>query len=785
MTLALAVILTLAAAPAFAQDALELADEVMLPGGGEQTFTFEAPDVPDGLIAVLAFRGRIVRDEGTAGHTPGVQVFLNDTELTGRRLVNKSEDLTWGAGRVGTWWSRGFRLMYSPDFEANNDPENPYYIHGGKAYTFELNVHDLLQPGENTLRLKHPQADPEFRPAQIVDLRIIAREPAETEPGDPGPPTGPLPFIAPERDHREQFTVNCAPGGGILVTVGGREYALDSSFSHERGGWNALSASQEPTGEDGAWSVQVGIAEGGFAVTAQAADYRIERLVTVHDEYIEVADTVTNTSGRDIALLQRHETDADPDELQDLYLAGLHPGSKTGVMYEPSNPTVLLIHEGSQMGLMPHDDVLRVHSRIRSMDGRAGIRDDDGALAAGASETYRWEIFPSETTGYYEMVNAVRRAHDVNFEIPGGFAFINPREPFLSMSDEELAAWLDAKNAQIVGISISVPKYKGRPTHGTAFLQVDHTAKKEFAERIRRIRPGTKVLVYFHCFLDVTDDAPERFPECRTLGPDGVQRTYTSDREYLRHFFPTEENAYGEQMEEFVRIILEEIGADGVYWDEISQSRWAYHYGEPWDGRSADVNAETLQITRKKASVSLISLRFRRALVQDILDRSMMIGNGSPNTRTMTEPHFPRFIETGSVSNLLRGQLYTPIGLGDHLSERTTQDCVDGMRRHLDYGGVYYFYHDQVPVDYPSITERMFPCTPLELHEGYILAQERILTNTSGNFGWGDDAEFEVYVYGPDGREVEDFAAPVVEREGARYVQLRLPRDYMAAIVRK
>jgi hypothetical protein len=79
----------------------------------------------------------------------------------------------------------------------------------------------------------------------------------------------------------------------------------------------------------------------------------------------------------------------------------------------------------------------------------------------------------------------------------------------------------------------------------------------------------------------------------------------------------------------------------------------------------------------------------------------------------------------------------------------------------------------------------MFPCTPLELHEGYILAQERILTNTSGNFGWGDDAEFEVYVYGPDGREVEDFAAPVVEREGARYVQLRLPRDYMAAIVRK
>ena len=74
---------------------------------------------------------------------------------------------------------------------------------------------------------------------------------------------------------------------------------------------------------------------------------------------------------------------------------------------------------------------------------------------------------------------------------------------------------------------------------------------------------------------------------------------------------------------------------------------------------------------------------------------------------------------------------------------------------------------------------------PLELHEGYILAEERILTNTSGNFGWGDDSQFEVHVYGPDGLELADFEAPVVEQDGARFVELRLPRDHMAAIVRR
>lgn len=443
------------------------------------------------------------------------------------------------------------------------------------------------------------------------------------------------------------------------------------------------------------------------------------------------------------------------------------------------------MNEGSQIALMPYDDVLRIHAQIRSTDGRAGIYDSDGALAAGASETYRWEVYPSTTPGYYEMVNAIRRAHEVNFEIPGGFCFIEPREPFLSMTDEELAAWLDAKNAEIVSISITSPKYNGEPSHGTAFLKVEHTAKKEFVERIRRVRPGTKVLVYFHTFIDVTEDAPTIHEDARILAADGSQRLYTEGRDALRMYFPTEENAYGEAMEEFVRVILEEIGADGVYWDEMSQSRWPYHFGAPWDGRSADVDPATLRITRPKTSVSLISQPFRLRLGQSIIDRSMLIGNGSPITRTMTQLRFPRFIETGSLSNLLRGHLYTPIGLGDHLTERTTQDTVKGMRRQLDYGGLYYFYHSQVDVNFPSITEQMFPCTPLELHEGYILAEERILTNTSGSFGWGDDSEFEVHVYGPDGLELADFEAPVVEQDGARFVELRLPRDHMAAIVRR
>ncbi|MGD9497373.1 MAG: hypothetical protein AB7Y46_13825, partial [Armatimonadota bacterium] len=347
---------------------MKLVDEVTLPGGGSQEFTFTAPQVPEGKIPVLHFLGRL-ENERYAGHSPGIRVYLNGAELDGQALVNKPADLEWGGGRIAPWWSRGFRLMYSPDFEGNDEPDNPYYISSGQAYAFDLDLSGVLQPGENTLRLTHAQAAADFRAAIIADLRIVVREAPETAVIETGPPRGPLPFIAPETDHRVDFTATCTPGGGVSITVGGQTWAFDSEFSHERGGWNVLSGAGAASGEEG-WAPQVGMLESGFTVQATAADYTVERRVRVLDEYVSVEDTITNRSGRDIALLQRHTTDA--AGITDLYLCGLRPPSRTGVQYEPANSTVLLVREGSQVAVTPYDDVLRVHAQVFCLDGRGG-----------------------------------------------------------------------------------------------------------------------------------------------------------------------------------------------------------------------------------------------------------------------------------------------------------------------------------------------------------------------------------------------------------------------------
>ncbi|HUS80663.1 MAG TPA: hypothetical protein VM283_05295, partial [Armatimonadota bacterium] len=305
MRLILIVVLGLASVWACsAQAPLTIAEEVTLPGGGEQSFTFDRPTVPEGQMAVVHFRGRL-QSERQGGHTPGVRVYLNGTELDDRRLVNKPRELQWGAGRIASWWGRGFRLMYSPDLEGNNREDNPYYIYGGQAYTFDLDVTDLLAAGENTLRLAHVQPAADFTPAIIVDLRIEVREAVEGHGIEAGPPTGPLPFIAPAKP-ASGYAVSSTPGGGVLVTVAGQQFRLDSSFTHERGGWNVLSGTGAAEGEEG-WQVEVQPAAGGFSAHARARDYAIERTVSTEDECIAIEDTVTNISGRDLALLQRHE----------------------------------------------------------------------------------------------------------------------------------------------------------------------------------------------------------------------------------------------------------------------------------------------------------------------------------------------------------------------------------------------------------------------------------------------------------------------------------------------
>jgi len=737
-------------------DAVRLASllaDVKLNRGKKKAFRFFITEVPRRREMVLLLSARLNAPK-VAGHAPALRLTLNGTPLDGNRLVNKPLRVRARGGPVYSM-SAGDCLTtyYSPDFASPDT--NPYYglLGGVKACAFELRVTELLRHGENELVVENAA------PASVTNILVVAGARIESRPllprpeGRAGAPTGRLPVYQPRSTFHTEFRVRTLPDAQIEMTVGDERMLVCSSFSTPKPQW----------------------------VHASSPYFRHARRVEPKSEAILVFDTFTNLTDENLPLMHRHEAQLG-DRLRGVWLAGLERPTGTGRTSESSNPAAFAATTARGIGLIALDDVFRVHYSGYARDGSIGIADNSLVLQPGAKYTAKWAIVPTDAPDYWRFLNAARRLVNANFTIPGGFAFLRASRHIKAWSDQQVCDFLRFKD--VLYACASIDRYKGRYAHGTAFQQAQHEPCREAFTRRRRLVPGVQHLVYFHCFLDTTDEAPKRFADARTLRADGRQADY--GQLHQRLFFPTESNSYGAAITRNVDVILDEIGADGVYWDEHEYSACAYHYGPPWDGASGDIDPRKMTLRRLKSSVILLSEPWRLAMAKRILARGPLVGNGVPRTRAMANLRFPCFVETGSISHCTKAHLYSPIALGDHRTERSEEDAYQTMLAALDYGCVYYWYND-IPVvpTHHHLTRYMYPITPLELHEGLIIGKERIITKKSGLFGWGDRSQHEVHVFDHQGRQVEDYPAPTIERNHNTYTELRLPKDWSAAVVRR
>jgi len=739
-------------APAFVRGA-PVFDKVELPPGGKRTFPFTGSIPPAGREAVLALKARLDTPK-VAGYTQALRLTLNGVALDGKRLLKKPLERQGRDGRVHRLVAADrFTAYYAPDFASAD--ASPYAIAGVKTGEFELRVTDLLREGANELVVENACSPKVPYPLVAADCAIAFAAPAPPPRPKAGPPSGPLPVCAPVAEPKTDFKLEPSSGTSLTIETGGERFTVASRFSTPAGSWERGSN----------------------------AFFRHSRRVERTAEAAIVRDTFENLTDENLPLMQRHEV-AFSSPLRRIWLAGLSPAGLTGATSAPEHPASFGATAERGIGLLALNDEFRVHVSNYAADGALGLADDHFVLRPGASYTAEWAILPTARPDSFDFVNAARRLLDANFTIPDCFAFLRAGPHTEKWPDEKFAEFIRLKSANLVCASIGHPLYQGRYPHGNAFPLVPHDSFQRHVERVRRLAPGVRSSVYFHCFIDAEEGAAEKHPEARVLRGDGSHADYGEP--FYGIFFPTESNAYGRAVRRNVAIILDEIGADGVYWDEMEYSAYHYHYGEPWDGCSADIDPKTLKIGRLKSSVALLSQTWRLALAREILARGPLIANGQPHTRSLAGLKFPRFVETGSVSNCARAQLHSPVALGDHLTERGEEDAYRNMVAALDYGCVSHWYGDlQVVPAYETLTKHMYPITPVELREGYLIGKERILTNRSGLFGWGDRARREVHVYDDTGREAPGFAAPSVERDGAIFTELRIAEGWSAAIVRK
>ncbi len=728
--------------------------ELELKNGESVTNAISLAALPTDREVILALKARMQFDV-PGGHTPALQVRVNGRVVNASRLVNKPQFGKANDGRIHPLAAgERFSTFYAPDFTSADASQ--YGMIGVKTSEFEFRISDLLQTGTNELVIGNGAQAGVTEPMVVAEGRLLLRSAAPGAVLKAGPPTGSLALFKPAAKHKVDYSARELPESKIEIKLNGELFIIESEFSTPAPAW----------------------------VRGSTTYFSHQREVENRDETIIIRDTFTNLTSQNLPLMQRHQARAENGDLKHVWLAGVSPAGLVGSSASPENPATFGTTGQSGLGLLPLNDEFLVHTSNFAADGMLGLADRQFILRPGATYTAEWAVVPVELPDYFDFVNAVRRLRDVNFTIRECFAFLRAGPLVQDWTDAEFVDFARFKSANHLSASIDWPMHEGLYPHGTAFQLIERGHFKSWVERIRRLLPGVRSSVYFHCFIDVVADSPDKFSDARVLRSDGSQADYGKPRDKI--FFPTATNEYGRAVTKNVDLILDEIGADGVYWDEIEYSAYQYHYGEPWDGCSADIDTSTHQITRLKSSVALLSQDWRVALAKQILARGPLIGNGQPHTRTMARLKFPRFVETGSPSNCAAAQLFSPIALGDHLTERSEGDAYRTMLTALDFGCLYHWYNDMTVIPkYPTLTEHMVPFTPVELHEGFIIGEERIMTKRSGLFGWGDRSTHEVHAYDEHGREMTDFQAPLVERDGANFSELRLADGWSAAVVRQ
>ncbi|NLX96355.1 MAG: hypothetical protein GXY83_09275 [Rhodopirellula sp.] len=711
-----------------------------------------------------------------AGSNPWMIVHVNGNVVVEQDLLNKTNTFTLNNGVDLNWHNTGhrWRVLYSPDFKAAVGDEKLAYgvSEDVEPYRFVWDVTRHVRPGENTIRVTHLQVLPAPTTMVLRNVVLEVGRPIQRPGNDvvTAAPVGPLPTFVANGRQRLPLAVQTGPEGRLRLTSRDHMVDIATRISLPGGNWHVPS--------DGAALSRV---DGQATAAWSAGVCRVKRQVTVRDDHVHVADRLTNTGDELLGLMVRHRAEGTQAPTQVL-LGGLPAFGERASAKEPPNPSTYARWDDFGVGLVAEDDVFRVHIDSFSDPGGFGIADNSLGIPSGEAVTLEWSVYPTFPGDYWAFVNAVRRNWDMNYEIPGAFVFNGHLKP--GQSAEYYGQWMRDRGLRMVcGGIAQYPDDKY--AHGTGILHAPQFIASE-ADWTRKMgqTTGLMPIAYFHCYACTEPDGEKLYADSRMLDGKGEHVVYPY-RYPIPLYVPTRENSYGKAIYRYLDTLIDKIGVKGVYWDEMAYSVLRATPHAPWDGCSVRIDPRTHAVGGKLTNLSLLSQGLRADLVDYIRGKGLfLMANTQAHTRTMARLKVVRFVETGTYSGLTNTHLGCPLGLGNHHPEDTQADRARHIRDLLMRGAVYYghtYYHDPADWDFNAV---MYPITPVELHEGVVLGEQRIHTAVSGCFGWPDGAAARVYVVDAEGQRVDDANVREVIDAGGRLYEIRIPSDHFAILVR-
>lgn len=728
--------------------------ELTLPPGEAKEWLLPAARAGEGERLVLEWSARM-----ESPRLGGSMYFL-EVELNGRavspaldrvrcRLLNKPP-MTGRADRPMPWHAAasGWRIVYAPDFEAAKASE-----YGPEAYRFVVDVTDLMEPeGTNRLTIRR-------RTALNQSAAVLRGVELRREAGTPVVRT-PVPGLLPTAD---SWRLGSSDDGAPVVAAAGASFPLTTRISRPGGGWYRIGPASLP-GEPAEWD---GAAGGRYAGNG----FTVARKLTQGPRVV-VEDTFENVSGADLGWMVRYEWRL-PGPAPTVYLGG-DDDPAVESLYRPANPTVYVPLGGVRLGLVIEDDVLRAQARVGYQADPAAVYAETQRLALppGGRCTLRLALYPRTAGDYFEFINQVRSDWGVRATVDGPILWGFYPHQVLALSDQDIAQGVQRQGIRqfVSGGGWNDPTIdRSEKTRqigfGTGVLEPFFAPMRErmkrAADKIRAAAPGVKVLYYNHCFFNVPESDPERFRDSWIVTAAGQRFVNGWSGAYTASggVYPTLTNTFGPAWRRTLDTLLDQYGADGVYWDDSS---WPTGLGEPitygeWDQRSAILDPATFAIQARIGNLLLLAKAYRLSIHEHLARRGApLLCNGQPTTLDENRLTSPRFSEThDSLGRSMETHLYTPLAYA-----RPNPSIAD-IRARLALGVLWYRVGLTGQTDAPR---HFYPITITDLHAGWVRGEERVVTMTSGSYGWpGAKGSARLYRYSADGAKIEETVLPPAE----------------------
>ena len=735
------------ASAACAEDLALTQGEVRIPIG--QSKTFEFGTVPQKNTTVLLDVLARLDADTYGGSLYFMKIMLNGRVVqaaktrTAVRLVNKSIVSPVAPNTPYAWSdNKAWRVLYAPDFEGAL--KSTFYE--GNPYQTVLDVTDLTNPAaENRLEIFNvspysPPAGSKGNYDLVLKNLMVHVKPGESpmmaaatvdqdllNPGTPG--AGPA-----------AYTGKLLPGGGFSLTAGGQTLHFGSLISFPNAGLNELVAGPGAVAKQPGFSVQVTPTAEGGRVVAAGPDYVLRRTVRFTARKVEVADEFTNTH-RDarLGLLVENAVNL-KDIAASVRLAG-NPDPSINQYYSPGNPSVYVAAGKLGLGLLCEDDVYRNQATLffDNEKMKAGLRTEKLLLQPGGSYKLQWSVYPVASPDYYDFINLVRQDWGSNYTVEGAWMFFDP-DTILAQSVEQIREQfgrLGIKRACYCGGWVDRKHDRKRIGFGTGVLD-DYWADfrdrlRQASEKIHQAVPDCKVYVYYDTQRDTSEGGHERFQDSWLTDEKGNQAATEWNGVYSLTYsvVATLQNTYGQAMLRAVDEYLKQMKIDGLYWDEME----GVSFGCPLvtynaaDGHSCDLDPKTYTVKREIGINTIMGEGHRLAVINRVRELGGdMMGNGPCATRQILALKPQRMIEIqhNEFWNY-EGDLQTPLGYAGWRQD------FGNWTRALKLGMLLVGTSSRYTYDFSAY---VFPFTPIELHSGYLLGQERIIATHSGNYGW-------------------------------------------------